>query len=140
MTSSLGGHAVAYILGMSHTRSRSTGPTPTPSLAAVQHDPAILANLPRSAVVELRRQLSHLAADVDAILGHTLPEGRTEAQQPAPEPDRLLTPDVAAARFGVTKRWLLAHADEIPGRRRLSRKVVRFSERQLRRFLDKPPV
>jgi hypothetical protein len=51
----------------------------------------------------------------------------------------LLTPLAAAARFGVTKRWLLAHADEIPGVRRLSRKIVRFSERRLARFLERTP-
>jgi hypothetical protein len=56
------------------------------------------------------------------------------------EHDRLLTPEAAAARFGVTKRWLLDHADEIPGVRRLSRKIVRFSERRLARFLDKTSV
>ena len=126
---------------MSHARSRSTGPAPTPSLAAVQQDPSILTGLPQPALVELRRQLSHLAADVDAVLCQTpLPEARTEDQRMDAKPDRLLTPDAAAARFGVTKRWLLSHADEIPGLRRLSRKVVRFSERRLARFLERRSV
>jgi hypothetical protein len=57
--------------------------------------------------------------------------------EPAPQPEQLLTPEVAAARFRVKKRWLLDHANEIPGVKRLSRMTVRFSERRLARFLEK---
>jgi hypothetical protein len=66
-------------------------------------------------------------------------EPGTHLERFAVEPDRWLTPEAAASRFGVTKRWLLAHADEVPGVRRLSRKIVRFSERRLGRFLEKRP-
>jgi len=140
MTTSIGGLAVAFILGMSQPRSRSTVPATMPSLAEVQQDPTILTGLPLPAIVDLRRQISHLAADVDAVLYQTLTEARTKDRRSDAEPDRLLTPDAAAARFGVTKRWLLGHADEIPGVRRLSRKIVRFSERRLARFLERTPV
>jgi hypothetical protein len=81
-----------------------------------------------------------LAADVDAVLYRILSEAGTKDQRSDAEPDRLLTPQAAAARFGVTKRWLLDHADEIPGVRRLSRKIVRFSERRLARFLERTSV
>jgi hypothetical protein len=111
-----------------------------PSLAEVQQDPTILTGLPWPVIVDLRRQISHLAADVDAVLYWTLTEVRTKDQRADVEPDRLLTPEAAAARFGVTKRWLLDHAAEIPGVRRLSRKIVRFSERRLTRFLERTPV
>ena len=78
MTTSVNGRVLVYILGMSDARSRSTGPATTPSLAEVQQDPSILTGLPRPAIVELRRQISHLAADVDAVLCQTpLPEART---------------------------------------------------------------
>ena len=140
MTTSINGRALVYILGMNHARTRSTGPATTPSLTEVQQDPSILPRLPRPAIVELRRQISHLAADVDAVLCQPLPEARTKDQWTDAEPDRLLTPAAAAARFGVTKRWLLSHAAEIPGLRRLSRKVVRFSERHLARFLERRPI
>ncbi len=121
-------------------RSRpATVPARSPSLVAVQQDPTILTGLPVPVIVELRRQIHHLAADVDAVLYQTLTEPGTEHERSAVEPDRLLTPKAAAARFGVTKRWLLEHADEIPGVRRLSRKIVRFSERRLARFLEKRP-
>src|SRR6266851_6534468 len=123
-----------------HTRDeRPAKPLPMsetmPSLAEVQRDPTILTGLPLPVIVDLRRQISHLAADVDAVLYRTLTEVRTKDQRSDIEPDRLLTPEAAAARFGVTKRWLLDHAEEIPGVRRLSRKIVRFSERRLARFL-----
>lgn len=120
--------------------SRSTVPVTMPSLAEVQRDLSILTGLPLPVIVDLRRQISHLAADVDAVLYQTLTEARTPDQRSDAEPDQLLTPDAAAARFGVTKRWLLDHADEIPGVRRLSRKIVRFSERRLARFLERTPV
>ena len=114
-------------------------PATTPSLVEVQKDLTILTGLPLPIVVDLRRQISHLAADVDAVLYRILSEAGTKDQRSDGEPDRLLTP-LAAARFGVTKRWLLDHADEIPGVRRLSRKIVRFSERRLARFLERTPV
>jgi hypothetical protein len=117
----------------------ATVPASSPSLVAVQQDPTILTGLPLPVIVELRRQISHLAADVDAVLFQTMTEPGTQYERSAIEPDRLLTPEAAAAQFGVTRRWLLEHADEIPGVRRLSRKIVRFSERRLARFLEKRP-
>lgn len=140
MTTSIIRRAVAFILGMSHARSHSPRPAALPSLAAVQQDPTLLTGLPLPAILELRRQIGHLAADVEAVLYQTLTADRTNDPPSEAEPDRLLTPETAAARFGVTKRWLLAHADEIPGFRRLSRKTVRFSERRLARFLEHRPV
>ncbi len=111
-----------------------------PSLAEVQQDPTILTGLPVTVIVDLRRQVSHLAADLDAAFYQAMTLVRAHDQRSEAEPDRLLTPAAAAERFGVTKRWLLDHADEIPGVRRLSRKVVRFSERRLARFLDRTRV
>jgi hypothetical protein len=118
---------------------RSGVPAPMPSLAEVQRDPAILAGLTLPVIVDLRRQVGHLVADLDAAVCQAT---TAEAQHPrtVAELDRLLTPAAAAARFGVTKRWPLDHADEIPGVRRLSRKIVRFSERRLARFLVRTPV
>jgi len=122
---------------VSHPSSRSSVSAPVPSLAEVQKDPTILDGLSLTVIVALRRQVSHLAADLDAAFSHAMTQPRTQDSRSEAKPDRLLTPDAAAARFGVTKRWLLDHADEIPGVRRLSRKIVRFSERRLARFLDK---
>jgi hypothetical protein len=113
-------------------------PAQGPSLAEVHEDPSILARLPLTVLIRLRRQVGHLTADLDAALFSALAQTR---QHEAPQtPDRLLTPEAAAARFGVTKRWLLAHADHLPGIRRLSRKTVRFSERRLAWFLDQAAI
>ena len=38
--------------------------------------------------------------------------------------------------LSVTRRWLLAHADEI-GARRLGKKTIRFSERAMSRYLGR---
>lgn len=105
-----------------------------PSLAEIQQEPVLLEALSVAAIVALRRQVSHLAADLDAAFCQAI--GETSRNDPPAESslDRLLTPDAAAARFGVTRRWLLDHADQIAGVRRLSRKTVRFSERGLERF------
>jgi hypothetical protein len=86
-----------------------------PSLAEVQRDPTILTGLPWPVIVDFRRQISHLAADVDAVLYQTLTEVRRKDQRADVEPDRLPTPEAAAARFGVTKRWLLDHAEASAG-------------------------
>jgi hypothetical protein len=116
----------------------STVPIQVPSLAEVHDDPTVLLRLPLSVIVCLRRQVSHLAADIDTALFTAM--GKTSPHDEPPNPDRLLTPEAAAERFGVTKRWLLAHTDQISGVKRLSRKIVRFSERSLARFFDTSAV
>ena len=119
---------------------RSGAPTTVPSLLDVYKDPTVLNSLPLPVILTLRRQTSQLAADLDAAAVNTLASAITEGRHFVPDADKLLTPEEAAARFGVSKRWLLEHADTIPGVKRLSRKVIRFSERRLARFLDRGPV
>ena len=118
----------------------SSPPALMPSLAEVQRDPALLEPLSMSAIVALRRQVSHLAADLDAAFCQAMTRATTSDRPTQTPADRLLTPEAAAERFGVSKRWLLDHADDIAGVRRLSRKIVRFSERRLARFLERTPV
>ncbi len=112
-------------------------PVLSPSLSEVMNDPALIDRLPLGALVDLRRQLRRLDADLDAGILRLMAQGSRQQRGQEPEPDQLLTPEVAATRFGVKKRWLLDHANEIPGVKRLSRKTVRFSERRLARFLEK---
>ena len=111
-----------------------------PTLADVHKDPAILSRVPLAVLVDLRRQVNHLAVDLDVALISAVVETRRLEHKTEVTPDRLLTPAAAAERFGVTKRWLLEHASDIPGVRRLSRKIIRFSERRLARYLDRTPV
>src|SRR5260370_36151430 len=96
MTTSLRWLAVAFILGMSEPRSRSPMSETMPSLAEVQRDPTILTGLPLPVIVDLRRQISHLAADVDADLYRTLTEVRSSDQRSDIDPDRLPPPEAAA--------------------------------------------
>ena len=111
-----------------------------PTLGEVQRDPAILSRMPLAVIVDLRRQVGHLAADIDAAFFSAVVEAQRPDHQAESRPERLLTPAAAAERFGVTKRWLLDHANDIPGVKRLSRKTIRFSERRLARYLDRTPV
>lgn len=87
-------------------------------------------------LLERRRAVAHELADLDTAIQRQLlhPVESTPVRDVS---DRWLSPVEAAACTGVTRRWLLAHADEIPGMKRLSRKTIRFSERQLRRFLER---
>jgi excisionase family DNA binding protein len=54
--------------------------------------------------------------------------------------DDLLAPPEAAQLLGVTVRWLYAHQRELSFTRRLSRKTLRFSRRELHRWLGKRKV
>jgi len=51
--------------------------------------------------------------------------------------DRLLSPEEAAALLGVTVRWIYRHAGQFTFTRKLSRKVLRFHEAGLRRYMEK---
>ncbi|HEV8641087.1 MAG TPA: hypothetical protein VGV13_08315 [Methylomirabilota bacterium] len=53
------------------------------------------------------------------------------------EARKWLRPREASMRFNVPKRWLLAHAAEIPGTQRLSRKTILFEEARLERWLER---
>jgi predicted DNA-binding transcriptional regulator AlpA len=61
----------------------------------------------------------------------------SEPQRPADGPDRLLSPQEAGSLLGVTTRWLYRHARRLPFTRRMSRRVLRFSETGLRQWLER---
>jgi hypothetical protein len=105
-----------------------------PDMVQVLADRSLLDGLSFDALVNLRRHVGFLRADLDAAI--TCQMMRAFQRPPSADLDRLLSPAQAASVFGVNRRWLLEHADEIPGVRRLSRKTIRFSERALRRHLN----
>ena len=116
----------------------SSGDRPSsPSLSEVMDNIGLIDRLPLDALVDLRRQLRHLDAELDAGILRLMAQGSHRQRAHESGPEQLLTPEAAAARFGVKKRWLLDHAGEIPGVTRLSRKTVRFNERRLARFLER---
>ena len=74
-------------------------------------------------------------AEAQAILTARLMahEPGSAERQPEP-PDRLLSAKETATRLGMSRRWLYAHASELPFARRVSAGAVRFSERGMERW------
>jgi hypothetical protein len=93
----------------------------------------LLEQVSLEALLNLRIGIQHLLADVDATITR---QNVTRQEQQKPEADHLLSPEEAAKKFNVNKRWLLERTDEISGAKRLSRKVIRFSEKPLARYLS----
>jgi hypothetical protein len=104
-------------------------PTGVPSLDDLAADPSKAAGLP----AEVARSLLLRATVVLAALG-TNASFDTGPPAQSPELDRNLTAEEAGAILGVTPRWLYRHAHRLPFTRRLSWKVLRFSERGLTRW------
>ncbi len=70
-----------------------------------------------------------------ALLSRVLPAAPNEHATGATVEDRLLTPQEAARRLGVSPRWLYRHAKRLPFTRHLSRKALRFSAEGLEKYL-----
>ncbi len=79
-------------------------------------------------------ELERLKAMIWARMMHPSPNHQGGPANES-EPDQLLTPQEAARILGVTPRWLYRHAKRLPFTKRISRKVLRFSEAGLRRWL-----
>ena len=113
-------------------------PTPlmtVPSLDEIAADPSRAERLPTEAA---RKLLARCVIVQNALVIPALgaPTSEFTAKPPQRETDRpMLTPEQAADRFNIPKRWLLAHAEQIPGLARLSRKTIRFDEEALDRWL-----
>jgi len=106
-------------------RGRPGQPSPIELLDA----PARALELPVHEATMLLARIGALEAVLRARLGAI---GTEEPQpQPVAASDRLLTADEAARRLAMSKRWLYANASTLPFARRVSRRSVRFSEREL---------
>ena len=104
------------------------------SIATLLGDPARVAGLTCEEAAALFTRL----ASVQSALAARLAAGPTIAPARASDPtsDRLLSPAEAAALLGVPIRWLYRNKRKL-GVLRLSRKVIRFPEAELRRCLRK---
>jgi len=100
------------------------GPDRITSIPA-QNIPGILGELEALRVRLLVRLITHSVAA-------TLAVEPDEKSQPT---DRLLKPAEAAALLKVTTRWLYRHHRSLPFTRKLSRRLLRFDEGGLRRWL-----
>jgi hypothetical protein len=101
-------------------------------LAEILEHPEQSANIPPEVIPRLLTQIAALQAALAARLlcGSV---GETE-QKPALERDTLLTAEQAAPLLNVTPRWLYRHWKQLSFARRLSRKVLRFSENGIRKY------
>ncbi len=104
-----------------------------PSLAELVHTPQLASELPPESILPLLTKINVL----ESVLLARLPEIPTIAKENRDPSviDHLLNPEEAATRLGVTVRWLYRHAGRLPFARKLSRKVLRFSEQGLQRWL-----
>lgn len=120
-----------------HRRSPGDDNTALPTLAALVEHPDLISTVPHTAIPLLLLQLNALQ---DTLTTRLL-------QQPAVtikpatihhrEDDRLIDPEEAAQRLGVTVRWLYRHHKQLPFTRKLSRKSLKFSLAGLLRWLEK---
>jgi hypothetical protein len=108
---------------------------PRVTLAALVQRPEAAGEVAPAAIPAL---LAALAGLQGALLARLVVESRHNdngsTAAVAPADDKLLTADEAAPILGVAPRWLYRHAGQLPFTRRLSRKVLRFSEAGLRRY------
>lgn len=95
--------------------------------------PARVAELSREESAALLVELATLQAALAASLRYDRETPRAEHSTE----ERLLTPQEAAGLLGVKVRWLYDHAHQLACTRRLSRKVLRFHEPELRKMLRK---
>jgi hypothetical protein len=102
------------------------------NLAEIISDPKRAGDVQKDAIPLLMAQL---VAVQSALLARFLTDPHSQsAQVPNNEKDILLTADQAAPLLNVTPNWLYRHARQLPFSRRLSRKVLRFSEAGIRRW------
>jgi predicted DNA-binding transcriptional regulator AlpA len=83
-------------------------------------------------------QVQRLVASLRAAVGvqpQVPPDSPNVASVPAWSEGALLTIDEAAAQLRVSPRWLYRHAKTLPFTRKLSRKMLRFSQAGLARWL-----
>jgi excisionase family DNA binding protein len=66
-----------------------------------------------------------------AFLQSFIEEAVRKALNEVNNEDRFLDADEAAALLGVSKDWVYRHASKLPFTRRLGRKMVRFSQKEL---------
>ncbi len=110
----------------------SPGQTPlTHSLDDLLAHPERVQELPPETAVDLLARLVPLQT---VLLSRVLSSSAKTPEASSPE-DRLLTVEEAARIARVSKRWLYARASNLPFTRKLSHKVVRFSEAGLRKWL-----
>lgn len=99
-------------------------------LATILADPGRVHELGVEEAAVLLAQVAAVQASLAARVASAAQPAAARRQQA----DRLISVDEAAARLGVTPRWLYRHSVHLPFARRLSRKTLRFSDLGLERW------
>ncbi|MEW6325753.1 MAG: helix-turn-helix domain-containing protein [Nitrospirota bacterium] len=94
--------------------------------------PQELARVPREQIPDLLAELERCKAALWARLWTESPAPGNGL--PVNEPDRHLTAREASRLLNVSERWLYRKAKHLPFARKLSPKILRFSEAGLRRW------
>ena len=111
---------------------------PPPPQAGSAHGTELLLVRLQQAIAQSKPPVqAWLAAQIEAALAQIpfLEVSLRDIASPSPEPDQLLTAQQAGKIADVHARWFYRHAKQLPFSRRLSRKVLRFSETGLRHWL-----
>jgi len=96
---------------------------------------ADVSSFPLEAIPALLGNLEQLKAALWARLNEPRSTPDPGPRREADERCAYLRPEEAARVLGVPVRWLYRHHRQLPFARKLSRKVLRFSEPGLRRWL-----
>ena len=96
-------------------------------------DPALANEIPVEKIPAVLQAVTVLQGVLVTRLLNSLT--KIDPSNSALETDRLLTAQEAASLLGVTPQWLYRRYRSLPFARRLSRKVLRFSELGLRQWL-----
>ena len=108
----------------------------TPEFRALAEHLDRIAALSPEAIPTLLGELEILRVSLFAqLLVHRMTRTPLEAQETPRPADRLLRPAEAAALLKVTTRWLYRRHRSLPFTRKLSRRLLRFDEAGLHRWL-----
>jgi predicted DNA-binding transcriptional regulator AlpA len=104
----------------------------TSKLADIVDHPERMGEIPTDAIPAFLIQLASVHTALAARLMNDPNVGN--GQQLKLDPDTLLTAEQAAQLLSVTPHWLYRRWKQLPFSRRLSRKVLRFSENGIRKW------
>lgn len=106
-------------------------------LAALVTDPERVADIDPAAIPAIVGEMEALRARLWVRLQTPPRVGVTPEPASNGGPDTLLKVDEAAARLGVSKRWMYRKADSLPFTKRLTGGTLRFSARGLERWKER---
>ena len=106
----------------------------TPGLRELLNDPQLITSIPLDTIPPMLGDIEAFRVRLLARL-LTSQTPATPPDEKADSTDRLLKPAEAAALLKVTTRWLYRHHRSLPFTRKLSRRLLRFDEAGLHRWL-----